>query len=358
MDVRALKIGELEARVPIVQGGMGVGISLSRLAGAVAKAGGVGVISGVEVGYNWPGHQEDKNKANKEALLWHLNQARSIAPQGVIGVNIMVALTNYEEVVATSVLGGADIIFSGAGLPLSLPALVKGSKVKIVPIISSAKAALLITKHWFTKHGRLPDAIVLEGPLAGGHLGFSREQLEDTSGQYSLDNLLREVLDALKGYLGDRYREVPVIAGGGVWTGGDIARLFRAGASGVQMSTRFVVTEECDAPEAFKKAYLDAQEEDVALINSPVGMPGRAIKNDFLRDVVRGDRRPDWCTTNCLKPCNPTETPYCIAEALISAASGNLEDGFAFCGAYVYRLTELTTVEAVIQELMDELRVS
>ena len=355
MHIPKLRIGNLLASVPIVQGGMGVGISLSRLAGAVARAGGVGVISGVEVGYNWPTYASGKAAANREALLWHLQQARGLAPQGIIGVNIMVALTNYEEVVATAIEGGADIIFSGAGLPLSLPALVKDSEVRIAPIISSAKAAVLITKQWLKKHGRLPDAIVIEGPLAGGHLGFSREQLEDTTGMYSLETILSEVIASLKELLGEGYGQVPLIAGGGVWTGADIARLLKQGASGVQMSTRFVATEECDAPEEFKQAYLDAMAEDVAIIDSPVGMPGRAIINEFMAAAKRGDKQPDWCVANCLKPCNPAKTPYCIASALVNAASGNLSEGFAFCGAHVHRLKEITTVDFLMKELMDEL---
>lgn len=355
MYVPELKIGDLVARVPIVQGGMGVGISLSRLAGAVARAGAIGVISGVEVGYNWPTYLDNKVNANREALLWHLHEARKIAPQGIIGVNIMVALTNYEEVVATAIEGGADIIFSGAGLPLSLPALVRDSNVKIAPIISSAKAASLITKQWHKKHGRLPDAIVIEGPLAGGHLGFSREQLEDTTGKFSLGTILEEVIASLKDLLGDDYKKIPLIAGGGVWDGEDIARLLKQGASAVQMSTRFVTTEECDAPQEFKQAYLDAKQEDVAIIDSPVGMPGRAIINDFMAAAKRGDKQPDWCVANCLKPCNPATTPYCIASALVNAASGNMDEGFAFCGAHVHRLTEITTVDLLVKELLEEL---
>jgi NAD(P)H-dependent flavin oxidoreductase YrpB (nitropropane dioxygenase family) len=330
---------------------MGVGISLSRLAGAVARAGGVGVISGVEIGYNWPEYNKDKNRANREALIWHLQRAREQAPDGIIGVNIMVALTNYEAVVATAVEGGADIIFSGAGLPLSLPALVKGSKVKIAPIVSSAKAAALITRQWVGKHGRIPDALVVEGPLAGGHLGFSREQLEDTTGQFALENILGEVLEALKAL----NVEVPVIAGGGVWTGSEIARLLRLGAAGVQMSTRFVATEECDAPPQFKQAYLQAEEQDVVIIDSPVGMPGRAITNDFLEAARKGYRQPELCVANCLKPCNPAKTPYCIASALINAAYGQLDEGFAFCGAYAHRLSEVTTVQTLMDELVAEI---
>lgn len=354
MEIPRLKIGPYTAKYPVVQGGMGVGVSLSRLAGAVAKAGGVGVISGVETGFSWPTYDDDKHRANREALVWHLREARRIAPAGVIGVNIMVALNNYEEMVAAAVEGGADIIFSGAGLPLSLPALVAGSKVAIAPIVSSAKAAVLIVKQWTTKHNRLPDAIVVEGPLAGGHLGFSLEQLHDTSGAYSLDTIVVSVIEALKQLLGPKSESIAIIAGGGVFSGKDIARLLKLGAQGVQMATRFVATEECDAHEAFKQAYVAAKPEDVVIIKSPVGMPGRALSNAFLEEAKAGNRQPEWCRVNCLKPCNPAEAPYCIAEALIHAAQGKLNEGFAFCGSEVHRIGSMTTVPKLFEELMAE----
>jgi len=355
MQIPELRIGQYTAKYPVVQGGMGVGISLSGLAGAVAKVGGVGVISGVETGYNWPGYDDDKAKANRDALVWHLQEARRIAPQGVIGVNIMVALNNYEDMVAAAVEGGADIIFSGAGLPLSLPGLVAGTRVAIAPIVSSAKAAVLIVKQWRSKHNRLPDAIVVEGPLAGGHLGFSVEQLEDSTGQYSLDTIVVSVIEALKQLLGEESKSISIIAGGGVYSGGDIARLLRLGVHGVQIATRFVATAECDAHDAFKQAYVKAKPEDVTIIKSPVGMPGRALRNIFLDEAKSGMRQPDWCRINCLKPCIPTQAPYCIAEALVNAAQGKLNEGFAFCGAEVHRIDKITTVPELMEELMSEL---
>lgn len=355
MEIPKLRIGQYVAQYPVVQGGMGVAISLSRLAGAVALAGGVGVISGVETGYNWPNYPADKHQANRDALVWHLQEARKIAPQGVIGVNIMVALNNYEQMVEAAVEGGADIIFSGAGLPLSLPGLVAGSRVAIAPIVSSAKAAVLMVKQWKSKHNRLPDAIVVEGPLAGGHLGFSYEQLHDTSGQYSLDSIVVGVVAALKDLLGEEAQSIAIIAGGGLYTGRDIARILRLGANGVQMATRFVVTEECDAHPDFKQAYLNAKPEDVTIIKSPVGMPGRALCNSFLNEAIAGLRQPDYCRVNCLKPCNPLEAPYCIADALVNAAQGRLDEGFAFCGSEVHRIERITTVPDLMKELMAEL---
>ncbi len=287
--------------------------------------------------------------------MWHVRRAKEIAVDGMIGVNIMVAVNDYEEMVAAAVAAKADVIFSGAGLPLSLPAMVAGSGVAIAPIVSSARAAVLIVKQWLNKYARLPDAVVVEGPLAGGHLGFSREQLFDTSGKYSLETILGEVLSALRQLLGGRAAEIPVIAGGGLHSGQDIARILGLGASGVQISTRFVATEECDASPEFKAAYLASSPEDVVIIDSPVGMPGRALRNAFLDQVARGERTPDACVTNCLKPCVPSQVPYCIASALINAANGEMKDGFAFCGALVHRLDRMTTVEALMEELTHEL---
>ncbi|KAF0195585.1 MAG: 2-nitropropane dioxygenase [Bacillota bacterium] len=355
MLIPELHIGPYTAKYPVVQGGMGVGISLSQLAGAVAKAGGVGVISGVETGYSWPTYDDDKQKANREALVWHLQEARRIAPEGVIGVNIMVALNNYEEMVAAAVEGGADIIFSGAGLPLVLPALVAGTPVAIAPIVSSAKAAAIMVKQWRAKYNRLPDAIVVEGPLAGGHLGFSYEQLHDTSGQFALDTIVVGVIEALKQLLGEKSQSIAIIAGGGVFSGSDIAKLLRLGVNGVQMATRFVATVECDAHEAFKQAYVQATLADVVIIKSPVGMPGRALGNAFLDEAKVGNKQPEWCRVNCLKPCNPSQAPYCIADALVNAAQGHFHEGFAFCGSEVHRVDRITTVSELMQELMGEL---
>jgi NAD(P)H-dependent flavin oxidoreductase YrpB (nitropropane dioxygenase family) len=351
MEITPLCIGNRCAKLPIVQGGMGVGISLSGLAGAVAAAGGIGTISGVEIGFNWPGYRRSRRNANREAMLWHLAEARRIAPEGVIGVNIMVALTDYEQTVAAAIDGGADIIFSGAGLPLSLPALAEGSDVKLVPIISSAKAASLLVRNWRQKHGRTPDGFVLEGPLAGGHLGFTREQIEQAHGDYALEKLLAEVLAEL-----DRIEaRVPVIAGGGLYHGSEAARLLAMGASGVQIGTRFVTTKECDAPAAFKQAYLDASEEDIVIIQSPVGMPGRALSSEFIKSVQLGEKNPTGCMANCIKSCGRQAAPYCIAQALMNAAKGNLKDGFTFVGSRVHLADTIVPVKDLMENLHREI---
>lgn len=353
MRIEPLRIGDLVARIPIVQGGMGVGVSLSGLASAVANCGGVGVISGVETGFYREDYAVDKTTANTAGLIEQLRLARQRSPHGIIGVNIMVALRRFADMVKAAVAGGADIIFAGAGLPLDLPQLVAGSRTKIAPIVSSGRAASLICRHWQAKHGRLPDAVVLEGPLAGGHLGYSEEQLHDPESP-TLEQLIPEVVAALAPYAGPE-GPIPVIAGGGLWDGADVARVLRAGASGAQIASRFVVTEECDASEAFKQEYLRARPEDIVLIKSPVGMPGRAVRNRFLTEVEAGQTRPSRCAYGCLKPCRPTQVPYCIADALISAQRGQLENGFAFIGANGWRAEAIVPVREVFDRLVREI---
>ena len=355
MIIPELKIGHLTANVPIVQGGMGVGISLSSLAAAVANCGAIGVISGIEPGFTLDHYSKNKFQANIDGLVYHIRRARELAPQGIIGVNIMTAINNFDDMVKAAVKEKIDIIFAGAGLPMKLPELIKDSMTKIAPIVSSGKVAQLICKQWDRKHSYLPDAIVVEGPEAGGHLGFSVEELEHIE-DFSLKKLVQEVLEAIKPFEEKYDRKIPVIAGGGVYDGADIAELLKAGASGVQMSTRFVATYECDASPEFKQAYIDAREEDVMIIKSPVGMPGRAIRNAFLEKVYKNEKPKGIKCINCLKPCNPAETLYCIADALINAQKGNLDKGFAFAGAKVHRIDRLMSVKELVDELMAELK--
>ena len=281
MDIPELKIADLTAKFPLVQGGMGVGISMANLAAAVANCGGVGVISGVEAGFYRPDYRSNKRQANLEALAEQIKKARQLSPSGVLGVNIMVAINDFAATVQTVIEAGIDIIFSGAGLPLQLPALAKNYRVKLAPIVSSPRAAALICKHWGRKHGRYPDAIVLEGPEAGGHLGFSEQELRQPDA-YSLEKLVPATVAAIEPFEDKSQRPIPVIAAGGLWTGQDMARMFKLGAMGVQMATRFVPTHECDASLAFKKAYLDAQPDDIVLIKSPVGMIGRSDQKRFF----------------------------------------------------------------------------
>lgn len=352
MDLPELKIGHLLAKVPIVQGGMGVGISLSSLAGNVALNGGIGVISAVEIGFNEPDYLTNKVEANLRALRWHIKKARDISKGGILGINIMVALNNFEQMVVEAVKEKIDIIFSGAGLPLKLPKYTKGSDTKIVPIVSSGRAAEVICKNWHKNYGVAPDAIVVEGPLAGGHLGFKEEEIYKPS--FQLHQLIKDVLVAIKPFEAIYNRKIPIIAAGGIFSGRDIAEFMHLGAAGVQMATRFVATHECDASEEFKKMYLNADPDDIQIIQSPVGMIGRAIKNKFLEDVVAGQRKPIRCISNCLKPCKPAKSPYCIADALINAQKGNLDKGFAFAGANVHKITDIVSVKKLMDELVSE----
>ncbi|BCV25577.1 nitronate monooxygenase family protein [Gelria sp. Kuro-4] len=354
MKIPILKIGDLVARLPIIQGGMGVGVSLANLAAAVANCGGVGVISGVETGFYRADYHLNKRQANRDGLREQIKKARGLST-GILGVNIMVAINDFEEMVRTAVRAGIDIIFSGAGLPLNLPALVKGSNVKIGPIISSARAAGLICKHWDKKHRRPPDVVVVEGPRAGGHLGFSPEQLEHPE-DYALEKLVPAVVAAVRPFEEKYERPIPVIAAGGIWDGFDIARLLRLGAAGVQLATRFVTTRECDASDAFKAEYLRAGQDDIVIIKSPVGMPGRAIRNAYLDRAAAGKSTPVRCAYNCLAPCVPSRSPYCIADALIHAQKGELDKGFAFAGANAWRASKISSVKEIMTELVEQMK--
>jgi nitronate monooxygenase len=347
-----LKIGDLVARIPLVQGGMGVGISLSRLASAVANEGGVGVISAAIVGFKESDLYANYREANIRALRREIRQAREMTT-GVLGVNIMVALTNFGDMVRTAVEEGIDVIFSGAGLPMDLPAyLNEKARSKLVPIVSSARAAKVLCKRWLARFNRLPDAFVLEGPLAGGHLGFSRQELDDD--RFSLTNLLREVVEAVRPFEQERGVKLPIIAAGGIYSGQDICQALELGAAGVQLGTRFVTTHECDADIEFKKAYLQAAEEDLVIIDSPVGLPGRSLRSRFLDEVKEGKKKPFNCPYHCLVTCKQKESPYCIAAALISAAKGRLEQGFAFAGQNAFRAKMIVSVKKLINDLMEE----
>ena len=351
-QMKTLKIGDLLARVPIVQGGMGVGISLSGLASAVANAGGVGVISTAGLGVIYNEFSKNFNEASIHGLREELRKARE-ATKGIVGVNIMVALTNFADMVRTSIEEKADIIFSGAGLPLNLPSFLKeGSKTKLVPIVSSARALKVICRRWIGEWGYVPDAVVVEGPKAGGHLGYSNEQLQDPA--YSLEAVVPEVVAAAReiGEQNDCY--IPVIAGGGIFTGEDIHNIMALGADAVQMGTRFVATEECDASPLFKQSYIDARREDIEIIQSPVGMPGRAVHNSFLEKVKQGLKQPKSCPFNCIKTCDVTHSPYCIMLALYNAFKGKMENGYAFAGENAWRCNKILSVKELISSLKAE----
>jgi NAD(P)H-dependent flavin oxidoreductase YrpB (nitropropane dioxygenase family) len=348
MELKGLNINGLISKLPIVQGGMGIGVSLSKLAGAVASAGGVGVISAAHPGYNWPDFRQNPLKTNLEALAYHIKEAKKNAMGGIIGVNIMCVTAHYEKFVACCIESGADLIISGAGLPINLPELVADSTIKIAPIISPLKAAKVLLKLWDRRYKRTADMIVIEGPKAGGHLGFSMEEIESNE---NFDEQIIDIIAHVKQYEEKYEREIPVVFGGGVYDRNDINHYLELGCAGVQMATRFVATEECDADESFKQAYINATKEDVAIVKSPVGMPGRALNNAFVQKVAGSRKEVEKCY-RCMDHCDPKTTPYCITTALKNSVEGNLDEGLIFCGENAYRVNEITTV----QKIMDELR--
>lgn len=345
-------IGKKRLKKPLIQGGMGIGVSLSGLAGAVAKEGGAGTISAAQIGFLQPEFEQNPVLANLKAMEEELQKARKIAPDGILGFNIMVAMNHYETYVRKAVETGADFIVSGAGLPLDLPAMVSDTDIAIAPIVSSARGAALILKYWEKKYHRYPDFIVIEGPEAGGHLGFSRKQLEE---KMDYDMEISEILKLVRGYEKKAERKIPVAVGGGICDKARAEHGFMLGADLIQVASRFITTKECDADSAYKDAYLKAQKEDIVLVSSPVGMPGRAIRNPFLERVEKGEvQRPKKCF-GCLKHCNPAEIPYCITEALIHAVKGDTENGLLFCGAQGFLANQIETVQDVMEDLLEGL---
>jgi nitronate monooxygenase len=351
-----LHLGDLTAEVPIIQGGMGVGISRSGLASAVANEGGIGVIA--SVGLDLVDEKVHGRKRGSSAywLKEEIRRARQMT-KGIIGVNVMMALTDFEQLVDASVEEGVDVIFLGAGLPLNIskqltPEHLRNLKTKIVPIVSSGRAAQLIFQYWSKKYDRVPDGVVVEGPKAGGHLGFRKEQIFDPA--FALEKLVPAVVAAVEPFEQQYGASIPVIAGGGIFTGRDIHEIMGLGAQGVQMATRFIATYECDADDAFKQAILAAGEKDIMIIDSPVGLPGRAIRNTFLDDVTAGIKKPFKCPFKCLRTCDYKTVPYCIALALTNAQRGKLQDGFAFSGANAHRVNSMTSVKTLIDSLIQE----
>ena len=375
IGLKPLKIGNLVAKHPVIQGGMGVGVSLSSLAGAVAKAGGIGIISTAQIGFKDQDFGKNPMAANLRAIHSELKKAREKAPQGILGFNIMVATKEYASYVKEAVKAGADVIISGAGLPIDMPKFVaeaenenggsekKERRTMIAPIVSSVKSALVICRMWDRKYHTAPDFVVVEGPCAGGHLGFSREQLTELGAdtdhvaeafdEPAYDKEIRGIIETVKSFAEKYKKHIPVITAGGIFDHKDVLHQFALGAEGVQAATRFVTTEECDADIAYKEAYINAKEEDIVIVKSPVGMPGRAIKNKFLERVAQGPVKVERCF-RCLEHCNPAETPYCITKALINAAEGKIDEALLFCGSNAYRCEKIETVPEVMAALCGE----
>lgn len=352
MKFKPLTIGNLISRLPIIQGGMGIGVSLSNLAGAVAAAGGVGIISGAQPGYLEEDFEKNTIEANIRALKKHIKLAKDKAKNGIIGVNLMVAMNNYAEYVKASIDAGVDLIISGAGMPTILPKLTKGSTVKIAPIVSSFKGARVILKLWDKHYKVTPDMLVVEGPKAGGHLGFHKDKIEDET--VNFDSSIKDIINEVKNYESKYNKSIPVVIAGGIFTGYDIAKYINLGASGVQMATRFVATHECDAHINFKNAYVNCSKDNISIVSSPVGMPGRALSNKFVNKTTEGPIPITGCY-NCLIPCNPSDTPYCISSALMAAAKGDVENGLLFCGSNAYKVNKIVHVKELMDELESEL---
>jgi nitronate monooxygenase len=355
-NIPALQIGDLEVKVPIIQGGMGVSVSLSGLASAVANAGGIGVIATAGIGLFDSDSLANLKEANKKALQKEMRKARA-RTDGIIGVNVMGAVTDYEELIQCAIDEGADVLFLSAGLPIRLPEALPLDRLwelptKLVPVVSSARAAKIIFRSWVKQYSHVPDAVVVEGPLAGGHLGFKKENIDNP--YYALEKILPEVIASIKPYEKQFNKNIPVIAAGGIYTGADIHKFMQLGARGVQMGTRFVATYECDASTDFKNAYLNCKQEDIVIIDSPVGLPGRVLRNEFLERILSGVKETFDCPWKCLRTCDVKNAPYCIAMALTNAQKGKLNQGFVFAGTNAHRVEKIVSVEELIETLVEE----
>ncbi len=342
-----MQLRNKKLEIPIIQGGMGVGISLGNLAGHVAKCGAMGTISSVNCGYREDDFENNTLEANLRVLKREIQKAKKIAGgKGLVAVNIMCAVSNYEKTCRAAVEAGADAIISGAGLPLTLPEAVKGSGTLCCPIVSSGRAAKLLIRHYKKHYDMEPDFFVIEGSKAGGHLGFSPQELQENTTKSNL-----EILEEVKKAAG----HIPVFVGGGIFDGQDMARVMKAGTAGVQIGTRFIATNECDADVSFKQAIVKVKKEDIILMKSPVGMPARAINSPLIKRLEQGEKFLAKRCNQCLSACPKGEKiPYCISRALIEAVKGNWEDGLFFIGSNGYRIKKILSVKELISELMKE----
>ncbi len=356
LGLSELQIDDLKIKYPIIQGGMGVGISLSGLASAIANQGGIGIIATAGIGLLESDFKKNFNAANKRALVNEINKARE-KTDGIIGVNVMMALTDNKELITLSANQGVDVIVLSAGIPYVDAEVfdkksLKNKSIKFITVVSSGRVANIIFNSWINNYNRIPDAIIIEGPLAGGHLGFKPNQIFDE--KYKLENILAETIPVIRKFEVQFNKKIPIFVAGGIYSGHDIKKFINLGADGVQMATRFVTTHECDASDLFKETYLNCKEEDIVIIDSPVGLPGRAIKNQFVEDVTIGLKKPFKCPWKCLHSCDYHDVSYCISIALINAQKGEFEHGFAFCGANAYKSNKITSVKEVFEDLIEE----
>jgi len=350
--LKPLIIGDLVYKLPIIQGGMGVKISCSALVSSVCNYNAAGTLSSIALGYGTKENETNYIKASNEALANEIRLTKQ-ETKNPFGCNILFAVNNYVELVNTAVNEKIDFIVSGAGLPLNLPSLTNHSQTKLIPIVSSAKAFEIIVRKWKKTYNKLPDAVIVEGPLAGGHLGFSLESLESKQHK-NLSEITKELITLCNDFEKIYFKKIPVIAAGGIYSGKDIAEFFRLGVDGVQIASRFVVTDECKVSENFKNAYINANEEDVTFIKSPVGLPGRVIKTKLSIDVNNGIKQNFKCHYKCLKTCNPSTADFCIAKALFNAYIGDIDNSIIFAGHNVYKINKKTTVETLLSQLEEE----
>ena len=359
MSFASLQIGKYTIQKPIIQGGMGVGISWDKLSGTVSKEGGLGVISAVGTGYYQNKEFAHKLVANrplseanfysKEGLKAIIDNARKICGDKPLAANILYAINDYGRVVRDACEAGIDIIITGAGLPTNMPEFTEGyPDVALVPIVSSAKALKLICRRWEKRYNRLPDAVILEGPKSGGHQGFTYEQC--LMEEYQLENLVAPVVEEAK-----EWGDIPVIAAGGIWDKKDIEDMMALGAKGVQMGTRFIGTYECDAHENLKQVLLDSTEDTIQLMSSPVGYPARGVATNLTKLVAKREGPDIKCISNCVAPCNRGEEAkvvgFCIADRLSDAYEGNLETGLFFSGTNGYKLDKIISVKELMEKL-------
>jgi len=362
MSFKPLKIGKYEVEKPIIQGGMGVGISWDKLAGNVSKEGGLGVISSVGTGiYENRAYAkrvlgegrpyEAENFYSRDALFKIFENARAICGDKPLACNILYAQSEYNRIVKDACDAGANIIITGAGLPLTMPEAAKDyPEVALVPIVSTAKALKILCKRWQKTHNKLPDAVIVEGPLSGGHQGFKYDDCFKEENQ--LESILPPIVEEAK-----KWGDFPVIAAGGIWDKSDIEKMLELGADGVQMGTRFIGTKECDASSEFKEVLLNAKEDDIKLFKSPVGYPARGVKTKLHELIEKGEAPKIKCISNCVTPCNRGEEAkvvgYCIADSLSDAYDGKLDTGLFFTGANGYRLNEIITVKELMEKLIN-----
>lgn len=357
--MKSLKIGKYEIQIPIIQGGMGVGISWDKLAGSVSANGGLGVISAVGTGYyennkysnrNASGRPVDSiNFYSKDALKAIVDNARKICGNKPLAANILYAINDYARVVKDACEAGIDIIITGAGLPTNMPEFTKDyPNVALIPIVSSAKALKIICKRW-ARYDKVPDAVIVEGPLSGGHQGFSYDECLKEENQ--LENIVPPVIEEAK-----TWGNIPVIAAGGIWDKNDIEKFLNMGCAGVQIGTRFIGTVECDAHDNLKQVLLNAKKEDIELMKSPVGYPARGVRTNLQNAIEKGTAPKVACISNCVFPCKQGEEAktvgFCIADRLSDAYLGNLESGLFFTGSNGYRLDKIITVKELMHKLV------